>query len=88
MRLADGRQVVAEVRRWEDRLVACGQVQHRFATADFPSSDLLAGPDRFGSLGVTHGACTATLQSTRMGPRLYSSLGFEAVGRYEEWAPG
>ena len=35
-----------------------------------------------------HGARTATLQSTRMGQRLYSSLGFEAVGRYEEWVPG
>jgi ribosomal protein S18 acetylase RimI-like enzyme len=31
------------------------------------------------------GAETATLQSTRMGQRLYESLGFEAVGRYEEW---
>ena len=31
---------------------------------------------------------TATFQSTRMGQRLYSSLGFEAVGRYEEWVPG
>ena len=34
------------------------------------------------------GARTATLQSTRIGQRLYSSLGFEAVGRYEEWVPG
>ena len=32
------------------------------------------------------GARTASLQSTRMGQRLYESLGFEAVGRYEEWA--
>jgi GNAT superfamily N-acetyltransferase len=31
------------------------------------------------------GAHTATLQSTRMGRRLYESLGFVAVGRYEEW---
>jgi ribosomal protein S18 acetylase RimI-like enzyme len=31
------------------------------------------------------GARTATLQSTRMGQPLYESLGFEAVGRYEEW---
>lgn len=31
------------------------------------------------------GATTATLQSTRMGQPLYESLGFEAVGRYEEW---
>ena len=34
------------------------------------------------------GARTATLQSTRIGQSLYSSLGFEAVGRYEEWVPG
>ena len=31
------------------------------------------------------GARTASLQSTRMGQRLYESLGFEPVGRYEEW---
>jgi ribosomal protein S18 acetylase RimI-like enzyme len=31
------------------------------------------------------GARTATLQSTRMGQPLYESLGFEPVGRYEEW---
>lgn len=31
------------------------------------------------------GARTATFQSTRMALRLYESLGFEAVGRYEEW---
>ena len=31
------------------------------------------------------GARTATLQSTRMGRPLYASLGFEPVGRYEEW---
>jgi len=31
------------------------------------------------------GARTATLQSTRMGLPLYESLGFEPVGRYEEW---
>jgi GNAT superfamily N-acetyltransferase len=30
-------------------------------------------------------ARTATLQSTRMGQPLYESLGFEPVGRYEEW---
>jgi hypothetical protein len=32
-----------------------------------------------------HGARTASLQSTRMGQPLYESLGFAAVGRYEEW---
>jgi GNAT superfamily N-acetyltransferase len=31
------------------------------------------------------GATTASLQSTREGQRLYASLGFAAVGRYEEW---
>ena len=31
------------------------------------------------------GARTASLQSTRMGQPLYESLGFEPVGRYEEW---
>jgi ribosomal protein S18 acetylase RimI-like enzyme len=33
------------------------------------------------------GARTASLQSTRMGQALYASLGFEPVGRYEEWIP-
>jgi ribosomal protein S18 acetylase RimI-like enzyme len=33
------------------------------------------------------GARTATLQSVRTAQRLYESLGFEAVGRYEEWVP-
>ena len=31
------------------------------------------------------GAWTATLQSTRIAQPLYESLGFEPVGRYEEW---
>jgi GNAT superfamily N-acetyltransferase len=31
------------------------------------------------------GARTTTLQSTRMGQRLYESLGYMAAGRYEEW---
>jgi GNAT superfamily N-acetyltransferase len=31
------------------------------------------------------GARTASLQSTRMGQPMYESLGFAAVGRYEEW---
>jgi GNAT superfamily N-acetyltransferase len=33
----------------------------------------------------TRGARTASLQSTPMGQRLYASVGFSAVGRYEEW---
>ena len=33
------------------------------------------------------GARTATLQSTPMAQRLYESLGFVPVGRYEEWTP-
>jgi GNAT superfamily N-acetyltransferase len=34
---------------------------------------------------VDRGARTASLQSTVMGAPLYESLGFVAVGRYEEW---
>jgi GNAT superfamily N-acetyltransferase len=33
------------------------------------------------------GARTATLQSTRMGEELYALLGFQPVGRYDEWVP-
>jgi GNAT superfamily N-acetyltransferase len=36
---------------------------------------------------ATQGATTASLQSTPMGQPLYESLGFEPVGRYEEWIP-
>ena len=33
------------------------------------------------------GARTATLQSVAMAQTLYGSIGFEPVGRYEEWVP-
>ena len=33
------------------------------------------------------GARSATLQSTSMAQNVYASLGFAAVGRYEEWVP-
>lgn len=33
------------------------------------------------------GARTASLQSTPMGQPLYEAIGFESVGRYEEWVP-
>jgi ribosomal protein S18 acetylase RimI-like enzyme len=36
---------------------------------------------------ILRGARTATLQSTRIGVPLYRSLGFEPVGRYDEWVP-
>jgi len=57
-------------------------------------------PDRFRRQGLARalmshvlasahaqGARTATLQSTPMGRPLYASLGFEPVGRYDEWVP-
>ena len=34
-----------------------------------------------------NGARIATLQATPMGRPLYESIGFEPVGRYEEWIP-
>jgi ribosomal protein S18 acetylase RimI-like enzyme len=35
------------------------------------------------------GARTGSPQSTWMGQKLYESLGFQTVGRYEEWiSPG
>jgi ribosomal protein S18 acetylase RimI-like enzyme len=37
--------------------------------------------------GARRGARTASLQSVPTAQRLYESLGFEAVGRYEEWVP-
>lgn len=38
------------------------------------------------AVAEAEGATTATLQSTRMAQGVYESLGFVAVGRYEEWA--
>lgn len=40
------------------------------------------------AFGGTDGARSVSLQSTPMGRGLYESLGFVAVGRYEEWIPG
>jgi GNAT superfamily N-acetyltransferase len=37
---------------------------------------------------VQRGARTASLQSTAIAERLYSSLGFVPLGRYEEWLSG
>jgi predicted acetyltransferase len=35
--------------------------------------------------GYSCGATTASLQSTEMGLPVYRAMGFDAVGRYEEW---
>jgi hypothetical protein len=52
LRLATGRDVVVKVRGWQDRLVACGQVQRSLSMSGFPSPQLLVAPVRRGQLGV------------------------------------
>ena len=46
LHLEDGRRVVVKVRPWQDRLVACGQVQRGLAELGFPAPRLLIGPER------------------------------------------
>ncbi len=42
-----------KVRAWQDRLVACGQVQQSLAASGFPAPQLLVAPERLGHLGVS-----------------------------------
>jgi hypothetical protein len=51
LRLAAGREIVVKVRGWQDRLVACGQVQRSLSMSGFPSPQLLVAPVRRGQLG-------------------------------------
>jgi hypothetical protein len=53
LRLAAGREIVVKVRGWQDRLVACGQVQRSLSMSGFPSPQLLVAPVRRGQLGVS-----------------------------------
>jgi hypothetical protein len=86
LRLADGRQVVVKVRRWEDRLVACGQVQHRLQQQGFPAPHLRAGPDRYGSLGVSAEALITG--GDLLAPQHDSAVRFaEALARVIQLAP-
>lgn len=43
--LANGDRVVLKVRPWQDRLLACAQVQWALHAAGYPAPELLAGPD-------------------------------------------
>ena len=46
--LSNGRRIVVKVRGWQDRLVACAQVQRALLASGFPAPELLVGPDRWG----------------------------------------
>ena len=46
--LFNGRRIVVKAREWQDRLVACAQVQRALFASGFPAPDLLFGPDRWG----------------------------------------
>lgn len=53
VRLANGQDVVVKVRAWQDRLVACGEVQQSLVVSGFPAAQLLVAPKRVGQLGVS-----------------------------------
>ena len=59
VRLADGRDVVVKVRRWEDRLTACGQVQDAIWAAGFPAPRLLVAPTREADCAISVEALVA-----------------------------
>lgn len=59
VRLADGRDVVVKVRRWEDRLTACGQVQDAVSAAGFPAPRLLVAPTREADCAISVEALVA-----------------------------
>ena len=46
--LFNGRRIVVKAREWQDRLVACAQVQRALFASGFPAPELLVGPDRWG----------------------------------------
>lgn len=67
LRLANGQDVVVKVRAWQDRLVACGEVQQSLVVRGFPAPQLLVPPERLGQLGVSaealvHGGESLTTQ--------------------------
>jgi Phosphotransferase enzyme family len=46
--LSNGRRIVVKAREWQDRLVACAQVQRALCASGFPAPKLLVGPDKWG----------------------------------------
>jgi hypothetical protein len=53
LQLANGVDVVVKVRAWQERLTACGQVQHSLSVGGFPAPPLLVPAERLGNLGVS-----------------------------------
>jgi hypothetical protein len=51
--LSDGRELVVKVRPWEDRLVACGQVQRSLWERGFPCPEPLVQAERVDCWGVS-----------------------------------
>jgi Phosphotransferase enzyme family len=45
--LFNGRRIVVKAREWQERLVACAQVQLALFASGFPAPKLLVGPDRW-----------------------------------------
>ena len=53
MRLTDGRELVVKVRPWQERLVACAQVQAHLLGDGFPGPEVLAHPTRRGAVAIS-----------------------------------
>jgi hypothetical protein len=45
--LLNGRRIVIKAREWQDRLVACAEVQRALFASGFPAPKLLVGPERW-----------------------------------------
>jgi hypothetical protein len=45
--LLNGRRIVVKIREWQERLVACAQVQRALFASGFPAPKLLVGPNRW-----------------------------------------
>jgi hypothetical protein len=53
LRLSDGRALVVKVRPWQDRLIACGQVQEHLHGKGFPAPQLLVPPTQQGAFAIS-----------------------------------
>jgi hypothetical protein len=53
LRLSDGRALGVKVRPWQERLIACGQVQEYLHSEGFPAHQVLVPPTRRGALAIS-----------------------------------
>ena len=53
LRLTDGRALVVKVRPWQQRLIACGQVQEHLHSKGFPAPQVLVSPTQQGDFAIS-----------------------------------